>query len=74
MGYLIEADKLLKCWNDLSARGRTEFDQVIMCMPAAYNVDEVIRQISEMANVDGNAYLDCADVIEIIKEGGIREK
>lgn len=40
----------------------------------AYDVDVVINQITEMANVNGNAYLDCADVIDIIKEGGINEK
>lgn len=40
----------------------------------AYDIDVVINQITEMANVNGNAYLDCADVIDIIKEGGINEK
>ena len=40
----------------------------------AYDVDVVINQITEMANVNGNAYLDCADVIDIVKEGGINEK
>lgn len=40
----------------------------------AYDVDEVVSQITKIANVDGNAYLDCADVIEIVKEGGISEK
>lgn len=35
-------------------------------------IDLIKKEISELANVDGNAYLDCADVLEIIKkvEGG----
>ena len=30
---IVDADSLLKKWDDLSPRGRTEFDQVIMNEP-----------------------------------------
>ena len=30
---LIDGDDLLQKWNQLSDRGRIEFDQVIMCQP-----------------------------------------
>ena len=30
--------------------------------------DKIISQIEELANLNGNAYLDSADVIEIVKE------
>lgn len=35
-------------------------------------MDLIKKEISELADVDGNAYLDCADVLEIIEkvEGG----
>lgn len=35
-------------------------------------IDLIKKEISALADVDGNAYLDCADIIEIIKkiEGG----
>ena len=35
-------------------------------MKAAF--EEIISQIEELANLNGNAYLDSADVIEIVKE------
>ena len=36
---LVDGDELLRKWNELSVRGRTEFDQVIMCEPT---VDAII--------------------------------
>ena len=36
---LVDGDELLRKWNALSVRGRTEFDQVIMCEPT---VDAII--------------------------------
>lgn len=33
MNRLIDADALLDKWNNLSEKGRKEFDQVIMCEP-----------------------------------------
>ena len=37
--------------------------------PTAYDPDKVVEQLEELANESGNAYLDCADVIEIVKSG-----
>ena len=39
-GALIAEDILLDKWNNLSVRGRTEFDQVIMCTPVVIPADE----------------------------------
>ena len=36
---LVDGDELLRKWNELSIRGRTEFDQVIMSEPT---VDAII--------------------------------
>lgn len=38
-------------------------------VPTAYDPDKVVEQLEELANENGNAYLDCADVIEIVKSG-----
>lgn len=38
-------------------------------VPTAYDPDKVVEQLEELANESGNAYLDCADVIEIVKSG-----
>ena len=34
MGRYIDADALIKRWNEMTIRGRTEFDQEIMLAPA----------------------------------------
>ena len=39
-GDLIDEKNLLDKWNNLSVRGRTEFDQVIMCQPPVIPSDE----------------------------------
>lgn len=49
MGRLIDEEEVLKRWNELSIRGRTEFDQVIVCMPTAYDVDAVVKQLQQQA-------------------------
>ena len=36
---LVDGDALLEKWNNLSERGRIEFDQVIMCEPT---VDAIV--------------------------------
>ena len=44
---LVDADKLLEKWNELSVRGRTEFDQVIMIMSTAFDVDKVVSELED---------------------------
>jgi hypothetical protein len=39
-GDLIDEKNLLDKWNNLSVRGRTEFDQVIMCQPPVIPADK----------------------------------
>lgn len=39
-GDLIDEKNLLDKWNNLSVRGRTEFDQVIMCQPPVIPSDK----------------------------------
>lgn len=41
---LVDSDELLRKWNELSVRGRTEFDQVIMCEPT---VDAILFENDE---------------------------
>lgn len=38
-------------------------------VPTAYDPNKVVEQLEELANENGNVYLDCADVIEIVKSG-----
>ena len=38
--------------------------------PTAYDVEKVVAELEELANHNGNAYLDSADVIDIVKRGG----
>ena len=38
-GRLIDGNKLLNKWDNMSV-GRTEFDQVIMCMPTIIEADK----------------------------------
>lgn len=51
---LVDGDELLRKWNELSVRGRTEFDQVIMCEPT---VDAIIitkrrKHISDFSDLE----------------------
>ena len=48
---LIDADVLLKEWDNLSERGRKEFDQVIMTQPTAYDIENVIAELKELRNL-----------------------
>lgn len=40
-------------------------------IPTAYDEEKVVAELEQLANYNGNAYLDSADVIEIVKRGGI---
>ena len=80
---LVNADKLIEKWNELSVRGRTEFDQVIMIMPTAFDVDKVVEQLEklkEWEDVDGKAYYTMSEkqvinkAIKIVERGGIDEE
>ena len=80
---LVNADKLIEKWNELSVRGRTEFDQVIMIMPTAFDVDKVVEQLEklkEWEDVDGKAYYTMSEkqvinkAIKIVERGGIYEE
>lgn len=86
MSRLIDADKLLEKWNELSVRGRTEFDQVIMIMPTAFDVDKVVEQLEKShfhtdatfdndgyCNDDSEEVVNLNEAIEIIKRGGTDE-
>lgn len=82
MGRLINSDEVVERAKN-EAIGmvepfKSQFDLLVEWIvgktSTSYDIDVVINQITEMANVNGNAYLDCADVIDIIKEGGINEK
>ena len=80
---LVDVDKLIEKWNELSVRGRTEFDQVIMIMPTAFDVDKVVEQLEklkEWEDVDGKAYYTMSEkqvinkAIKIVERGGIDEE
>lgn len=84
---LIDADKLIEKWDELSVRGRTEFDQVIMSMPTAYDIDYTLRQCKDKAiELMNKQYIEdeyhmfskgvqamYLGVEKIIKEGGLDE-
>ena len=54
----ISREGLLKSWEELSPRGRTEFDQVIMTMPALPPAD---RPTGEWVEVVKDGVLSCTD-------------
>ena len=83
---LIDADKLIEKWNELSVRGRTEFDQVIMIMSTAFDVDKVVEQLEKShfhtdatfdddgyCNDDSEEVVNLNEAIEIVRKGGIDE-
>lgn len=87
MGRLIDADELLRRWDELPNRSRIEFDQVIMLMPIAYDVDKVVKQLEKLKkqnpfingirdnSIEAAASRQTLDyAIDIIKKGGIDEK
>ena len=73
MGRLIDEAEVLKRWNELSNRGRTEFDQVIACMPTAYDVDTVVEQLEEYREEMGQFKCSgmLSDMIDVVKAGGV---
>ena len=56
MMRLIDADALIKRWNEMTIRGRTEFDQEIMLAPTIDAVSEWIP-CSERMPSKGGTYL-----------------
>ena len=59
---LIDDDDLLKIWNDLSERGRKEFDQVIMTQPTSYDLEKVITEL-EALRIDESNYFGVLNII-----------
>ncbi len=45
MKQYIDATNLLNKWNELSPRGRTEFDQIIMTEPVAFDTEKVTNEL-----------------------------
>lgn len=74
MGRLIDADALMEKkqeehgYYDITD---SEFEELVKTQPTAYSVEKVVAELEELANHNGNAYLDSADVIDIVKRGGI---
>ena len=86
MDDLVSKSKLLEKWDELSVRGRTEFDQVIMLTPTDYNLDVVLSKLKALAaeyEERANKYLGAEKkknlakmnsyryVYNIVKDGGI---
>ena len=67
MGDLISRSALLEEWNKLSARGITEFDQVIMMQPSV----EQVR--GEWAHIGGDEWC-CSNCGHVISTEGSWEK
>lgn len=76
---LIDADELLRRWDELTNRSRMEFDQVIMLMPTAYDVDAVVKrletedskiEIQYEYNYEKGLSDGIGKAIEIVKAGG----
>lgn len=71
---LIDADALKKDLKSVTLSNGTlvNTNAVLYLLeeyPTAYDVDKVVEQLEELVTENGNAYLDCADVIEIVKSG-----
>lgn len=49
MDDLVSKSKLIEKWDELSVRGRTEFDQVIMLTSTDYNLDVVVSKLEALA-------------------------
>ena len=43
------------------------FINTLKNIPTAYDVEAVVAELEELADYNGNAYLDCADVLEIVR-------
>lgn len=79
---MIDADELLRRWDELTNRSRMEFDQVIMLMPTAYDVDAVVErletedskiEIQYEYNYEKGLSDGIGKAIEIVKAGGKNE-
>ena len=83
MSRLIDADSLKKNiakWlqgSDPQETVMVKLDDIAVSVlmeieeqPTAYDVEKVVAELEELANHNGNAYLDSADVIDIVKRGG----
>lgn len=66
---LIDAEKLIKEFSGTGNFDAVEVRSRIAYAPTAFDTNKVMKQLEELANENGNAYLDCADVIEIVKSG-----
>ena len=75
MGRLIDADVLkIRLYHN---KETVINDALVKCIdetPTAFDVEAVEKQIKELADHNGNAYLDSADVLEIVRKGGLIEK
>ena len=60
---LIDADELLRRWDELPNRSRVEFDQVIMLMPIAYDADKVLEQLRK------DKFIDCETILSDVHQG-----
>lgn len=55
----ISREGLLKSWEELSPRGRTEFDQVIMTIPALPSADPKTGHWIEVEDYNGDIHYQC---------------
>ena len=78
MGRLIDTDSLKGC-AIIRPTSHETIEHIKQCgndvinhndIPTAYDVEKVVEELEELANYNGNAYLDSADVIDIVKRGG----
>lgn len=44
-----------------------KWHEALPLIKTAYDVDKVVEELEELADYNGNAYLDCADVLEIVR-------
>ena len=42
-------------------------NRIIKEQPTAFSVEAVVAELEKLADYNGNAYLDCADVLEIVQ-------
>ena len=65
---LVDGDELLRKWNELSIRGRTEFDQVIMCEPTvdAIIMTELRKHMSDFSDLETDFIPDECEMVKYI--------
>ena len=66
---LIDAEKLIEEFSGTGSFDAVEVRRRIAYAPTEFDTNKVLKQLEELANKNGNAYLECADVIEIVKSG-----